>query len=82
MCFAALPGDDGNLQDEEGAAGGGGIRPGAHLGPRLLPGAAEEDVRPADGRHPRCHRLPGDETLAQNQTAAAAVGETVGLFTK
>lgn len=66
MFFAALPGGDGNLQDEEGAAGGGGIQPGSHPGRSVLPGRGEEDVRPADGGHPQSHRLPGDKTLTQN----------------
>lgn len=78
--FAAVPGNDGDLQDEEGAAGGGGIRPGAHLGPHLLPGRGDEDVRAADGGRARRHRLPGDQTVAQSRTAA--VGQTLGLFTE
>lgn len=70
--FAALPGSDGHLQDEEGAAGGGGVQPGPHPGPPLLPGHREKDVRPAEPADPRGHPLPGNQTLASRSADASA----------
>lgn len=49
--WIALPGADGNVQDEESEAGGGGLQPLRHHGPRLLPGYPEKDLRSADGAH-------------------------------
>lgn len=30
MCFVGVPGDDGDVQDEESEVGGGGIQPSSH----------------------------------------------------
>lgn len=49
MCvFVALPGDDGDLQDEESEVGGGGIQPSSHQRSFILLRYREEDVRALD----------------------------------
>lgn len=49
MCFAALPGADGDIQDEESEAGGGGIQPSSHRRSFILFRSGEKDVRSPDG---------------------------------
>lgn len=63
--MAAVPGDDGDVQDEEGETGGGRIQPRAHQRPALLPGPGPEDVRPSDGGDPRRHRCRKNEALTE-----------------
>lgn len=64
FCFAALPGNDGDVQDEESEAGGGGVQPGLHPGPPLLFRHGEKDVCSADPGDPQSGPLTGNKTLA------------------
>lgn len=49
VCFVALPGADGDVQDEESEVGGGGIQPSSHRRPFILFRTGAKDVRSPDG---------------------------------
>ncbi len=49
LCFVALPGADGDIQDEESEVGGGGIQPSSHPRSFILFRSREKDVRSPNG---------------------------------
>lgn len=67
MCFVALPGDDGDIQDEESEAGGGGIQPSSHQRSFILFRSREKDVRSPDRGDLQSNRFKGNKTLAQKK---------------
>lgn len=60
-----MPGDDRNVQDEESEAGGGGIQPGSHQRPFILPGPRQKDLRPHDRGDLPSDRRQGNQTLTR-----------------
>lgn len=63
LCFVGLPGDDGDVQDEESKVGGGGIQPGTHPRSFVLFRPRAEDVRPADRGDLQSDHFQGNKTL-------------------
>lgn len=68
MCFAALPRDDRDIQDEEGEAGGGGIRPSSHQRSFILFRSREKDIRSPDSGHLQSDPFKGNKTLTQENS--------------
>lgn len=80
LWFAALPGDDGDVQDEESEAGGGGIQPRSRQRSFILFRSREKDVRSPDRGDPPSHRLQGNQTLTEEAVRQHARRQSSSSF--